>query len=225
MRRLFSIVALLVACQHAPPSDPIEPLLHEGEPHNERSARRGFRITLLKEEVPEHPRKRLVREHLVLHGDASSDDLTRFLRDRVHQISGRADQVALYVYASRAHYESGAGQWVAMATWPQGHWRTSTSRNTEPRITINSDHLSAMKEMPSDRFGMNEAKRKRVYVEVVQAEERAEREAGQDMERYDELQEAYSRAVARRNGLTYDQLRALVEEGLERNWPIGVYQR
>lgn len=250
MCRILLVLPLLAACQHTPtdsppstkpeqqreradvgrqqtptdstpPAKPEQPLSRSDELPQEQGIPTGFRVVLLEEERPEGA-KVLVRQHLALYGRASADDLRKLLRDRVREISGRVDQVAIYVYPSRAHYESGAAQWVAMSTWPVGDYRTN--RHTEPDIDVNEDHLRAMDEKPVERFGLDDTRRKHILWELAEAEDRASRETGLDYDRYHELCEVYGRELARKSGLSYEQLAEIAWEGLQKNWPRPPYR-
>jgi hypothetical protein len=89
------------------------------------------------------------------------------------------------------------------------------------------------------RFGLTEAQRRDVYQDILGAEDHAQVEAdrrypppdpgasGDRWHRYSETREQFrkqaddedKKAIAKRYGLTADQLTAIAEEGVQGNWP------
>jgi hypothetical protein len=135
-------------------------------------------VVLLAEEIHPHPRHPLIRQHLAISGHPAADDLRTFLRERARELGARADKFGIFVYESRAHYESGAAQWMAMAS--------KTNRETAVSISVQEHHLPT-KQPKSDPSGLDEETRRQIFRELVEAERRADEIAGVDSTRYDAL--------------------------------------
>ena len=199
-----------------------EPVPSQSDEDQNRSASSSFSLVLLEEDGGTDAQKRLVRQRLVLEGLPTADELEAALEHRVRELAPGADQVVIYVYESRAHYDSGAGLCIASAMWPTGDWRTN--RAADPTIVIAHYRVRELRAGPSKKPGLSESQRKRVFWDLVQLEDQAEREAGQNLDRYDELCDRYRRALASKHGLTHKELTAIVDEGLAKGWPSPPYR-
>lgn len=148
---------------------------------------------------------------------------------------GRPTHVFIYLYTSREHFKSGMGQWIAMLSKVGENSRTDTRVKTEL-----ISHLTAK---PEVKHGLPESKRKEIFRAIVNAEDRADKDAQRMYPLSDPLKPGYSQAkastqvkkqaealnsltkkykdeVAKRYGITYEQLREISVEGIVKNWPI-----
>ena len=77
--------------------------------------------------------------------------------------------VFIYAYPDKERAESGSGGWVAMLS--------KTDEAGNPDVYVNDKLLAALKEKPVEKVGQTEAKRKEIWTQLVQAEDRASKEA------------------------------------------------
>ncbi len=83
---------------------------------------------------------------------------------------------------------------------------------------------------PDQKFGLSEAQRKDVFVELADAEKRAEREAAQKFQARpeseaqavltDELLKRYRAAIGKAHGLSEQQLVEIQAEGYRKSWRV-----
>ncbi len=199
---------------------------------------------ILETEPFDGPGKTAIEVHATVSGDLTEAGL-RALLDRLYREAdglrdfafndGRPTQVFIYLYTSKAHYDSKMGQWIAMLM--------KSGKGEKPEATVHTDFLRLMKGPAETRFGLSEEQRLEVFQRLVQAEDRAASEAqeryplagsagpkltqdqsrerlGQQMDLVQRLEGRYKDDLARENGLTREQVNAIALEGTVRNWPL-----
>jgi hypothetical protein len=151
---------------------------------------------------------------------------------------GYATQVLIYLYASRDHYESGEGQWVAMLSEHKDY-------DKSPQISIRNDLVAQQDQPDSIKFGFSEPERKLIFTMIGRAEDRASneseirypvgnvldsrwnsdgKEGARALERMgymDSLAANYKEKIAQQLGLSISLLAEINIEGLTKNWPLA----
>lgn len=180
----------------------------------------------------------------VVSGRLTKEGLEALLDKLYREASGRRDfryhggrptHVFIYLYTSDAHYKSGWGQWIAMLD--------RVGEDAEVQTRVRTELLSQIGAPPQVKLGLTEEKRKEVYRLLVEAEDRAQMEAerqypladplkpGYSQSKVEEqldkqlelnrtLQEKFKKDLARRYGLTNDQLAEIGVEAYKKNWPM-----
>lgn len=143
-------------------------------------------------------------------------------------------------FECKAAYE-GDGEWRLVDLTLSRLEPTATGQPCEtPRRAETTEHSTGQDGV---RFGYGEEERKKIYQEVVRAEDRAQNEAEYYYPTPDPMSESYSQEameaalesqmdyydehapeckseVAQEFGLTTDQLREIIVEGTEKEWPL-----
>ena len=189
---------------------------------------------VLNEEIYDAPVKAQIVLSLLVSGEITEDGLRALLRKQYDSLKTRRGftyyksptNIFIYAYTTKERYEGGMGQWIAMAA--------KTYSDTKPTISIKDRQLSQLGAEPVPRFGMSESKRKEIWRGIVLAEDRATKKAEQrypikpgdgmsqierqiDLQR--SLQKKYKDALARKHGLTRQQLDEIMTEGVKKDWP------
>jgi len=148
---------------------------------------------------------------------------------------GKPTHVFIYLYTSRDHFESGMGQWIAMLS--------KIGENSRVNTQVNTELISQLDAKPGIKHGLPESKRKEIFRTIVTAEDRANADAQRMFPLPDPLKPGYSQAkaraqvmkqsealntltkkyeteVAKRYGITEEQLLDISVEGIEKNWPM-----
>lgn len=177
--------------------------------------------------------KSQVTQHILLkqipHG---GDCLTEFLKMLHKKASTRTgfahrehpNAFSFFVYASKAHWKSGMGQWIAMLG--------QTINDSEPKISLNESQLDGRSSKPEKKLGLSEEIRKKVFAERVLAETRA-KQAGErkypnlgkeNLDAYHSVvlqeQTRLENAIGRKYRLTEQQMKDIDMEGLTNDWPF-----
>ena len=196
---------------------------------------------ILDEETYDAPIKTQVAVKLLVSGEITQDGLKELLGDLYQGIMAREGfkyhesptNVYIYAYTSKARAESGS-LWIAMLD--------KSYSDSSPTISINERQLALLGQEPETRFGLTEEQRITIFWEIVRAEDRASAEAmakypdlipgrpgysqeaflqqlDRQFEEMDQLEERYKEELATKYGLTREQLKLIVSEGLSKDWP------
>jgi hypothetical protein len=148
---------------------------------------------------------------------------------------GKPTHVFIYLYTSRDHFKSGMGQWIAMLS--------KMGENSRVNTQVKTELISQLDAKPEVKHGLPESRRKEIFTAIVRAEDRADTDAQRMYPLPDPLKPGYSRAkasaqvmkqaqalntltkkykteVAKRYGITEEQLRDISVEAIEKNWPM-----
>ena len=186
--------------------------------------------TLIDEKIYDQPIKTQIEQHIVVSGVPSKANLEAEISERYRTALARRGfryhnpptNIYIYVFGSEEQARAGQGLWVGMLA-------KSYSDKGIPQVLVNEERLGALSAAPKERHGLSEAERKQVFREIAAAEDRATREAMArvsdseimkqiDLER--ELTQKYKTEVARKRGLTYDDLFEISVEGVKMGWPM-----
>ena len=199
--------------------------------------------TILDEDVYDAPVKTQVVLNILVSGEISEPGLGALLNQLYSSIATRRGfkyhdsptNIYIYAYTSKERAESGMGLWIAMLA--------KSYDDVKPTISINERQIALLDAKPEQKFGLSEAQRQQIWKEIVQAEDRAHREAEQEfplpdpskpgysssvfmeqLEKQIELEETlgekYKNELAEKYGLTRDQLDAIGTEGVIKDWPF-----
>jgi len=189
----------------------------------------ALRYHVLREDTYDSRLKAQVVVHALVSGNISKATLKELLQTIYERQKERRDfskyhthptHVAIYLYRTRAHYESGMGQWIAMLV--------KTPNDKFPEIQINEWQLATVSKNQEVRFGLTEDVRMRIWQEIVRAEDKAWNEAQRrypkDINRqaqYEEdLRRKYLSQIRKRYKLTQKQIEEISAEGLMKDWPF-----
>ncbi len=211
-------------------------------------ARRSPNVPMLKYDVVDRdthdaPTKTQVELNAVVSGTLTELDLKQLLQKLYDEANatrgfkyhgGKPTNVFIYLYTSRDHFKSGMGQWIAMLG-KIGDDRFYTKVRTEL--------ISQFDAKPEVKHGLSESKRKEIFRAIVKAEDRAYADAQcmyplpdflkpgysqtkasaqvmKQAEALNTLTKKYKVDVAKRYGITEEQLRDIAVEATKKNWPI-----
>jgi len=193
------------------------------------------RHEVLNRSVSDTPIKTQVQLDLLVGNKPSTESLRSLLtalfdqvkREKGFQYHSSPTHVYIYAYPDKERAKSGTGGWVAMLS--------SSGEGERPDVRINESLLKTLAAGATVSFNLTEGKRKEIFSEVVQAEDRANREAEakfplggsnarQQLERQSDYihktAKQYKQDIAKKHGLTEKQLTAISVEGLEKHWPM-----
>jgi len=195
-------------------------------------------------DIYDAPIKTQIELHAVVSGTISElglDLLLQKLYDEANATrgfkyyGGKPTHVFIYLYTSRDHFKSGMGQWIAMLS--------KVGENSRIDTQIRTDLIAQLHAKPEVKHGLAEPKRKEIFGAIVTAEDRADKDAQRmypipdplepgysrdkvgtqwthQIEAFRSLKEKYRAQVAKRYGITEEQLRDISIEGVTNNWPI-----
>lgn len=167
---------------------------------------------LLREEPVEDRQKAQVDGRLLVDATLDPSALRAVLGHYLSHARGRAGwrrherttRVYAYAYASEADANGSGAGWVAMLTW-----RESTG-DAEPVIAIDEERLEQARH-PVEREGLPEARRREIHRALWEADYASAR-AGRAED------DANARRVARRFGVSPEQVQQIGIEGIQRGW-------
>lgn len=154
---------------------------------------------------------------IIVSGEISENGLRALLNELYPQMQQRRGSeyqknpthIVIYAYTSEEHAESGMGQWIAMLFKKIGD-------SGEPEIRFNEYQMAQIGANPEEKFGLSEAQRKQIWSEIVKAEDRTTT---------GKLSEKDKTDLAKKFGLTLEQLDEIRIEGLTKDWPFPKYER
>lgn len=201
------------------------------------------KYTIFNEDIYDAPIKTQVTLNILVSGEVSESGLRALLNQLYSSTKARKGfkyrdsptNIYIYAFTTKERAESGMGQWIAMLQ--------KSYDDIKPTISINERQITQLGAKPEEKFGLSEAKRKQIWSEIVKAEDRATREAGQKYPLLDPLKSGYSQSVARKQlekqtelqetlnekykdelakkyGLRRKQLDEIAIEGLTKDWPF-----
>ena len=190
----------------------------------------GVTYTVVDEKIHDIPIKTQIEQHIVVSGVPTKAELEAEILKRYRAATARrgfryynpATNIFIYVYGTEQQWRAGMGLWIGMIA-------KGFSEKREQRVIINEGRLVALSQAPEARLGLSEQKRKKVFREIVAAEDRATRDArarvpdSQIMKQIKlegQLQEKYKTKVAKQYSLTNDQLIEIVVEAWKKGWPF-----
>ena len=189
-----------------------------------------------------------IKTQIVLHAVVSSTltelDLKQILQKLYDEANatrgfkyhgGKPTHVFIYLYTSRDHYKSGMGQWIAMLS--------KIGENSRVDTQVKTELISQLDAKPEVKDGLPESKRKEIFRAIVTAENRADADAQRMYPLPDPLKPGYSQAkaseqlmkyveaedalntkykaeLAKRYGITEEQLWDISGEAIKKNWPM-----
>ena len=148
---------------------------------------------------------------------------------------GKPTHVFIYLYTSQDHFESGMGQWIAMLS--------KIGENSRVDTEVKKEQISQLDAKPEVKHGLPESKRKEIFRAIVTAEDRAYADAQRMYPLPDPSKPGYSQAkaseqlkkqakalntltdkykseVAKRYGITQEQLSDISVEAFVKDWPF-----
>ncbi len=167
---------------------------------------------LLKEEESDTPIKTQVVQYLQAPKEWTPEQMRRFLAKRFKEIQKRRGyqyhekptNVFLYLYFSRREYQDTTAGWVAMLSFTPGYATAS--------VRVRDELIAVRQQGPQMRFGLTEGQRKKIYRDIVSMEDVF-------MEDPETVEKA-AKAVARKYGLTTEQIHKIGAEGVRNHWPM-----
>lgn len=134
--------------------------------------------------------------------------------------------IYLWAYVDKEQYEVDKATWLARLAW------NVNAGDTEPEIEVAADFLQSLDQPSEIRFGLTEEQRKRLYWELVAAEDESYRIASERvpdltaegaLKRLARTQEVQFRrlrkALLKKHGVTEDETDQIVAEAVQKRWP------
>jgi ribosomal protein L40E len=200
--------------------------------------------TIVDRDKYDAPVKTQIELHAVVSGSITESGLKALLQELYKEATatrgfkyhgGKPTHIFIYLYTSRDHFTSGMGQWIAMLSKVGADSRVDTRVKTEL--------IAQLTASPEQKHGLSESKRKEIFRASVTAEDRAAADAERlhpipdpskpgysqsqasaqvmkQAEALNELTKKYNSQVARRYGISDEQLTAIAVEGIKKNWPM-----
>lgn len=199
------------------------------------------KYTVLSKQTEDVLIKTQVRIDILLRGKYTKGEIGKLLKKiygKYAKSTGyryRRHPTNIYVYAfiSKEHYKSGSGQWIAML---------DKNRDDEfPNIRFNKLQIEQLDSMPKQKFAVSERKRKKIFKEMVKAEDKAYEEskikyscssnltvkddkfwAIMDTQKkvQDEIYEKELEKLSEKYNATREQLDEIALEGMKKDWPL-----
>jgi len=188
------------------------------------------------------PIKTQVEIHAIVLGPISEDSLKQILKEIYDNANakrgfkynnGKPSHIFIYLYSSKDHYKSKAGQWIAMLS--------KIGNGSQENMDVKTNLITQLTAKPETKFGLSESTRKEIFRAIVKAERRANKEAedrfpipfnnpslskeeirNQLMRQAEEnnyLMEKYKNNVAKQYRITRKQMTDIVVESFNKNWP------
>ena len=197
------------------------------------------KYSILSEDVYDIPLKTQVELNILVSGEISETGLKALLNKLYSSTKAKKGfkyhnsptNIYIYAFTSKERAESGMGQWIAMLQESPG--------DLGPRISISKRQIAQLGAKPEERFGLSETNRIEIWKEYVLAEDRAWEKAE---ERYpfntglsqsqfqkqaekltlfrQQLEKQYKGELAKKYGLTLEQLKEIADEGVTKDWPL-----
>ncbi len=150
------------------------------------------------------------------------------------QHGGKPSHIFIYLYPTKAHYESSTANWIAMLS--------KIGENNTPEITYKEAAINDVLSKPTMRSGIPESTRREIYALITPIERRAVKEAEakypslepsdpkysnenataqlmRQIEYEDTLHKRYKLQLCEKYDITWNQLLEIMVEGIEKNWP------
>lgn len=188
---------------------------------------------VLNEDVSDAPVKTQVVMDILVSGEITKEGLETLLNDLYSSIKQRTGfeyhdhPNAIYIRAYTSQERAESGMQIAMLE--------KNAVNDSPLITINENQIAQLGAKSDEKFGLSEEQRKEIWKAYILAERQAREEADkkyppeqvttkEELRRLSEyeanLKDKYLEDLAKKHGLTRDQLELISIEGLEKEWPF-----
>lgn len=197
------------------------------------------KYSILSEDVYDIPLKTQVELNILVSGEISENGLKALLNKLYSSTKAKKGfkyhnsptNIYIYAFTSKERAESGMGQWIAMLQ--------ESPSDLGPRISISKHQIAQLGAKPEERFGLSETNQIEIWKEYVLAEDRAWEKAE---ERYpfntelsqsqfqkqaeklalfrQQLEKQYKGELAKKYGLTLEQLKEIADEGVTKDWPL-----
>jgi hypothetical protein len=214
------VVAMLVVLPNLASSQKADKTAQEGKKSRYRA---------LPDEVHDSPAKVQFVRLLVLNGPASKTEIEQIIRQEYKSISKKSGfkhaehptHIGVYLFETEEKAKAGQGLWLGML------WSPDTSKPM-PDIKVHQVRLKNAWSKAEERFGLSEVQRKKVFEELVLAEDRANKESERrfptDFKKQaaysQELNTKYTAKIAEKYKLTEEQLLKISVEAFEKGWPL-----
>lgn len=182
---------------------------------------------IVSENTYDAPVKTQIEQHILVMGEINEENQKALLRQQFDSIMQRRGfkyhyaptNVYIYTYDTKERAEAEQGLWLAML-------QMSPLDNGEPKITIKKEQIAQIGQEPKEKFGLPEAKRKKIYKEIIVAERRATDEAMvrepsdiyKQIDLEQKLAKKYKDELAIKYNLTKDSLSSIGIEGVTNQW-------
>lgn len=224
---LVSICALACNSERVPPSPAPSSQTSQAAPPAEVKPKLPEGVSVYKDVVSDTATKTQVSIDLLV-GEGRSEADLRLILDQVYteawarkgfSFHPTPTHLLIRAYPTKEHAEAGMAQWLAQLS------RIGVAGEPQFELAIAAASIA---EVPADTSGLSEAQRKAIWVEVVQAEDRAMKEtknlpSPQRWDKNDELAAKYRAAVLKKHGLSKEQFFVIQSEGLAKNWVFPKY--
>lgn len=183
---------------------------------------------ILNEEIYDESIKTQVTLSILVSGKISEEGLKALLGKLYSSIKARKGfkyhkhptNIYIYAYTSKERFQSEWGLWIAMLD--------KSYNDAEPKIRVKMIQLDQLGKEPEQKFGLSEAKRKKIYWELDEVGWRAEREGQKkypsDLNKQSRLcktlKERYRAPIRKKYNITEDQAFEIRIEGSVNDWPV-----
>jgi len=199
--------------------------------------------SVLNEEKHDSPVKAQVVLNILVSGNVTEKNLTALLNKLCSSIKSRRGfkyhdsptNVYIYAFISKEQYDSEMGLWIAMLD--------KSYNDSTPNIYIDKKQISQINVKTEEKFGLSESKRKQIWKELVEAEDKALIESEKKyplpdvynpgysqslfLKQYEKqsdfqikLDKKYKHNLAKKYKLTPEQLNKIATEGVSKKWPF-----
>lgn len=185
--------------------------------------------SVVDEKVSDTPLKTQIEQHIIASGTFTKAELEAEILRRYREAKSRSGfrhhrtptNVYIYAYGTEDQARAGMGLWIGMIAW-------TTSDRREPRVQIDENRLASLSQPTEERFGLSEQERKKIFRELALVEDRAMNEAmsripdsqiNRQVDLQRELERRYKAELARKYGITAEQLQKIMVEGATNGWP------
>lgn len=199
----------------------------------------NFQYQLYEENIEDIPVKTAVERVLLLEKPNQDKEAIRRLlsnqyQEMIHSTGYKYHQhpsfVVAYLYETKEHYQAGAGQWIAQVIQSPG--------DSTPQYNFLDRYFSKKQAKSKNLSRFSETKRRKIWIELIQAEWDAEKEAfdkypytvdhpryqkgnnDKNMEYFDKRSIELQDAVRKKYNLPPETESAIRDEAYEKNWPL-----
>jgi len=184
--------------------------------------------SILNEEIYDESVKTQVTLSILVSGEISEEGLKALLGKLYSTIKARKGfkyhkhptNIYIYAYTTKERFQSQWALWIAMLE--------KSYSDAEPTISIKRTQLDQSGKESEQKFGLSEAKRKKIYWELDEAGWRAEREGQKkypsDLNKQarlcEILEEKYKAPIREKYNITKEQAFKITVEGFVEDWPV-----
>jgi len=188
----------------------------------------SFETGIAKEETIDQPSKAQVKQRIYVSGKVTEDGLQNFLRHRYARLSVRngfeyyehPTNIYVYVHETKSEAQSGGAGWLAALM--------KGKSDSSPDIQVQPNVITAHNEEPSERWGLSENARKKLWRNYVEMENKAMAKAksrypangDRRMSYEDKLIAKYKSQLAQRYGVRETIIDSVSLEGIIEKWNL-----